>query len=78
MYINYSIELEMSDLKPLYAKRENKLLDFSLKCIKHPKDSRLFPLNPNLFQENHDVRKRELFKGLTLIRNQLFLSARGY
>ena len=62
MYINYSIALEMSDLKPLYARREKKCLDFSLKCIKHPKNSRLFPLNPNLFLENHDVRKRELFK----------------
>ena len=52
----------MSDLKPLYARREKKCLDFSLKCIKHPKNSRLFPLNPNLFLENHDLRKRELFK----------------
>jgi hypothetical protein len=62
MYLDYPIALEMTNLKPLFLRREKKCLDFSLKCIKHPKNSRIFPINPNLVQDNMEVRERELFK----------------
>ena len=47
MYIDYSSALEMSGLDTLYARRLKRCLDFSLKCVKHEKNSRLFPLNTN-------------------------------
>ena len=62
MYIDYTIALEMCNLKPLFERREKKCLDFSLKCLKHSKNKRLFPLNPNLYQNNHEVRNRDLFQ----------------
>jgi hypothetical protein len=62
MYIDYPIALEMCNLKPLFERREKKCLDFSLKCIKHTKNSRIFPINPNQLEANMDIRQRELFK----------------
>ena len=62
MYIDYPIALEMTNLKPLFQRREKKCMDFALKCVRHPKNSRIFPLNPNLFEHNMEVRERELFK----------------
>ena len=35
-------------------------IDFSLKCLKHPRNNRLFPLNPAT--SNHYVRNKEMFK----------------
>ena len=62
MYIDYPIALEMCNLKTLLEMREKKCLDFSLKCIKHTKNSRIFPINPNQLEANMDIRQRELFK----------------
>ena len=45
MYLGYDSALEMCGLKSLYSRREKRCLDFSLKCLKHPKNSRLFPIN---------------------------------
>ena len=61
-YVDYSSALEMCNLKPLFERREKKCLDFALRCVKHPKNSRIFPLNPNLTNKSHGVRSRELFK----------------
>ena len=44
-YIDYSAALEMCGLDTLYQRREKRCLDFALKCAKHPRNSRLFPLN---------------------------------
>ena len=59
MYIDYKSALEMSGLQTLSARRQARCLDFAQKCLKHPRNSRLFPLNnlPNL-----EVRKMEKFK----------------
>ena len=43
MYISYDSALEMCGLETLHARREKRCLDFSLKCIKHEKNQRLFP-----------------------------------
>ena len=46
-YISYSAALEMTGLKTLSDRREEKCLNFSVKCIKHSQNSRFFPLNQN-------------------------------
>ena len=45
MYLDYNSALEMSGLQTLHSQREKRCLDFALKCIKHPRNKRLFPLN---------------------------------
>ena len=45
MYIDYVSALEMCGLESLATRREARCLDFALKCLKHKKNSRLFPLN---------------------------------
>ena len=44
MYVGYSEALEMCGLKLLSDRRKDRCLDFARKCLKHPKNSRLFPL----------------------------------
>ena len=46
-YISYSSALEFTGLKTLYERREEKCLNFSVKCTKHSVNSRFFPLNQN-------------------------------
>ena len=48
MYIDYVSALEMCGLEPLATRREARCLDFALKCLKHKKNSRLFPLNQDI------------------------------
>ena len=47
-YVSYSAALEMTGLQTLYERREERCLNFSIKCIKHEQNSRFFPLNPNI------------------------------
>ena len=47
-YVSYSAALEMTGLQTLRERREKKCLSFSKNCIKHPRNSRFFPLNPNI------------------------------
>ena len=44
-YVDYKAALEMTGLTTLYARREKRVLDFSLKCLEHPQNKKLFPLN---------------------------------
>ena len=61
MYVSYSSALEMTNLTTLAERREKQCLDFALKCIKHPKNSKMFP--PKNSKENeHFIRKREKFE----------------
>ena len=59
-YVDYESALEMCGLKTLFARREKRCLDFALKCVKHPTNHRLFPLNPANMEINN-VRSREKF-----------------
>ena len=45
MFIDYNSALEMCGLETLQARREKRCLQFALKCIKHPTNNRLFPVN---------------------------------
>ena len=60
MYIDYSSSLEMTGLDTLQNRRLKRCLNFSLKSVKHPRNSRLFPIadtNPS-----YKIRKKEHFK----------------
>ena len=46
LYQDYPSALELCGLQTLYERRERRCLDFSLKCIKHPKNQRIFQKNP--------------------------------
>ena len=61
-YVDYPAALEMSGLQTLYERRERRCLDFALKSLKHPINSRMFPINSNLGGEGMEVRSRETFE----------------
>ena len=77
MYLDYESALEMCALQPLFKRRQERCLSFALKCIKHPRNNRLFPLNPNLGQNK--IREREMFQvnhaGGEAYKNELFHTA---
>ena len=50
----------MFGLGRLDDRRQARLLTFTKKCVKHPKNSRFSPQNENLNQEPQ-IRNRELF-----------------
>ena len=58
MYVSYEAALEMSGLESLFIRRTKRCLNFSLKCLKYPKTSKLFPVNPVPVQ---NMRKNEKF-----------------
>ena len=58
MYVSYEAALEISGLETLKSRREVRCLDFAQKCIRHPSNQRLFPLNDNTL---HNVRTREKY-----------------
>ena len=60
MYVSYAAALEMCGLDSLSDRREQRCLEFSLKSVKHPKNGRLFPLNPSTNQ--HFIRQKEVFQ----------------
>ena len=60
-YINYPAALEMTGLDSLFDRREARCLKFALKSLKHPIQSKKFPPNRNLSNENPEVRNREHF-----------------
>ena len=60
MYVSYDAVLEMCGLKSLSKQREERSLIFALKCVKHPTNSSMFPMNQT--KDTHEVRHRETFK----------------
>ena len=57
MYVGYEAVLEMCGLESLDTRREKRCLSFSLKCVKHPKNKRLFPLNTRTFGQAQNTRE---------------------
>ena len=43
-YKDYPSALAKCGLETLYSRRESRCLNFALRCVKHPVNSRLFPL----------------------------------
>ena len=60
MYVSYEAALEMCGLDSLHVRRQARCLKFSLKCVKHPTNSRIFPLNTNI--HGQDVKSKEKFE----------------
>ena len=60
MYVSYSAALEMCGLQTLATRRQQRCLDFALKCVKHPRMGKLFPKNPENSQ--HHLRQKEIFR----------------
>ena len=58
-YVCYQSAFEILGLESLEKRRQRRCLDFSLKCLKHPRNSRLFPRN--LKSNNHNLRGQEKF-----------------
>ena len=44
-YLGYQSALEMCNLKSLHDRREDRCMNFAVRCLKHPLNNRLFPLN---------------------------------
>ena len=61
-YVGYPAALEMSGLKTLHDRCEKRCLDFALKSLKHPINSRIFPINSNLGGGGIEIRSRETFE----------------
>ena len=61
-YIDYPAALEMTGLKTLFQRREDRCLGFSLKCLKHPIHQKLFPVNPTIHGDENYLREREPFQ----------------
>ena len=59
MFISYSAALEMCGLETLHSRREKRCENFSLKCVKHHKNQRLFPLNTR--KHGLEQNSREMF-----------------
>ena len=60
MYVNYQAALEMCGLQTLFERRQKRCLDFAIKSVKHPRNRRLFPLNP--VSNDHFLREMEPFQ----------------
>ena len=58
MYVGYSGALEMCGLETLILRRQRKCLNFSLKCVKHKRNSTLFPLNKQTFGQDCKLREK--------------------
>ena len=60
-YADYESALRSCSLDTLYKRWENRVLQFSLRALKHPKHSKMFPLS-NKFRDNvHDLREHERY-----------------
>ena len=59
IYEDYQSALIRCGLQTLYERREKRCLDFSLRCLKNPKNQRIFPVNP---EHNSRVRESEPYQ----------------
>ena len=56
-YQDYQSALRQSGLDTLHSRRESRCLNFALKCVKHPLNSRLFPLQQTLVNDLRQTAK---------------------
>ena len=61
-YISYYSDLQLCGLKTLSERRQDRCLNFAKKCIKHPKNQRLFPLRKYETGQAHFIRNSEPFE----------------
>ena len=61
-YTSYSMALENCSLDTLSDRREDRCLQFGLKCLVHPVHKRMFPVNPVRNNAMHFTRNQEYFQ----------------
>ena len=61
-HFDYDRALVLCNLRSLFDRREKRALDFGKKCIKHTSLKRIFPENPRILDDPHNLRSREAFK----------------
>ena len=59
MYVSYDAAMEMTGLKALNTRREERCLSYALKAVKHPVNSTKFP--KKTVESSHDIREREQY-----------------
>ena len=59
-YQCYQSALKTVGLQSLEERRKQRCLDFAIKCVKHPRNHKLFPENSAM--NNHTIRTHEKFK----------------
>ena len=60
-HVDYFAALDLCQLDSLFSRRQNRMLSFGKKCIKHSSLNRIFPINTATYEDPHPVRNRELF-----------------
>ena len=61
-YEDYESALKSCNLTLLKARREQRVLSFSKKALKHPKHQSMFPLSENFLTNPHNLRNLEKYK----------------
>ena len=61
-FIDYEAALEMTGLKTLFQRREERCLNFSLKSLKHPVHKRMFPHTTMILGKPNYLRERKVFE----------------
>ena len=57
-YVDYPAALEMTGIKKLFLRRQERSLTFATRCLKNPLSRNMFPLNPQI---PHDIRNTEKY-----------------
>ena len=60
MYVGYDAALEMCGLQTLHGRRQQRCLNFSLKCLKQPRNKQIFPLNTRT--HGQDIKPKEKYE----------------
>ena len=60
-YVDYETALRSCSLSTLHARRERRVLEFSLRARKHPKHSQMFPLSTKQAENIHNLRAPEKY-----------------
>ena len=60
-FVDYAAALEMTGLKTLHDRREERCYKFALKSVRHPTMNRIFPRNQNE-NKGMEVRNKEAFE----------------
>ena len=60
-YVDYETALKTCFLSTLFSRRENRVLQFSLRALKHPKHAEMFPLSNKHEKNLHNLREHEKY-----------------
>ena len=61
-YVDYPLALKICSLSTLFERREKRVLEFSLRSLKHPKHTKMFPVSTKYIDNIHDLRAHKKFE----------------